>query len=218
MHFRRAYYDLFSHVYDRVIALHSRDASAAARDFLVEHAGVAAGSRVLDLCTGTGAVALRASQTAGPAGLVVGLDFSTGMIRVAEGKARREAAPGLVFVAGDAADLPFADGSFDVVSCSHAMYELDPETRERVLWEAHRVLRHGGRFVMMEHCEPGRPLARFLYRVRLSALGSSSNRDFARDEIPFLERVFDHLCRDLSPTGHSKVVSGVKGEHAAMAR
>jgi demethylmenaquinone methyltransferase/2-methoxy-6-polyprenyl-1,4-benzoquinol methylase len=147
----------------------------------------------------------------------VGLDFSTGMIRAAERKARRESAPGLVFVAGDAAELPFADGSFDVVSCSHAMYELGPETRERVLSEAHRVLRHGGRFVMMEHCEPGRPLARFLYRVRLSAFGSSSNRDFARNEIPFLERVFDHLCLDLSPTGHSKVVSGVKGEHAAMA-
>ena len=78
MRIRRAYYDLFSHVYDRVIAMHSGDANAAARDFLVERAGVEAGSRVLDLCTGTGAVALHAQQAVGPGGLVVGLDGDVG--------------------------------------------------------------------------------------------------------------------------------------------
>ena len=49
MRIRRAYYDLFSHVYDRVIALHSGDANAAARDFLVERARAskqAAGSSI----------------------------------------------------------------------------------------------------------------------------------------------------------------------------
>jgi hypothetical protein len=46
MRFRQAYYDLFSHLYDPVIALHSGDGNAAARDFLVERAGVEAGSRV----------------------------------------------------------------------------------------------------------------------------------------------------------------------------
>jgi demethylmenaquinone methyltransferase/2-methoxy-6-polyprenyl-1,4-benzoquinol methylase len=98
------------------------------------------------------------------------------------------------------------------------MYELDPESRERVLSEARRVLRDGGRFVMMEHCEPHRPLARFLYGVRLTALGSSSNREFARDEIPFLQRVFDDVSRELSPTGRSKLVRGVKRDHVATAR
>jgi ubiquinone/menaquinone biosynthesis C-methylase UbiE len=76
MRIRRAYYDLFSHVYDRVIAMHSGDANAAARDFLVERTGVEAGGQVLDLCTGTGAVALSAQQAVGPGGFVVGLDFS----------------------------------------------------------------------------------------------------------------------------------------------
>jgi demethylmenaquinone methyltransferase/2-methoxy-6-polyprenyl-1,4-benzoquinol methylase len=217
MGFRRAYYDLFSHVYDRVIALHSGDGNAAARDFLVARAGVEAGSRILDLCTGTGAVALRAQRATGPGGFVVGLDFSDGMIGKAAEKSRRLGVPSVAFVVGDAARLPFAAGSFDLVSCSHAMYELSPEARDRVLSEARRVLRDGGRFVMMEHCEPSRALARLLYRVRLAALGSSANRDFARDEVPFLQRMFVDVSRELSPTGHSKLIRGVKHEGVAAA-
>ena len=237
--FRRVYYDLFSRWYDRIIAMHSGDASARARDFLVERAGVGAGGRVLDLCTGTGAVALRARRTTGPDGLVVGLDFSTGMIGRARAKAgqsptspaasppvssaassptlpaaeeaRPAASPGLGFVVGDASRLPFGDGSFDVVTCSHAMYELGPEVRGGVLAEARRVLRPGGRFVRMEHTEPSHPVTRFLYGVRLAAMGSAKNRDFARDERPFLARHFADVTLELSSTARSKLVRGVKG-------
>ncbi len=222
--FRRVYYDLFSRWYDRVIAMHSGDASARARDFLVERAGVSAGGRVLDLCTGTGAVALRARRATGPSGLVVGLDFSTGMIGRARAKAgagqppaspeaeenRAPVPPGLGFVVGDASRLPFGDGSFDVVTCSHAMYELSPEVRDGALAEARRVLRPGGRFVMMEHTEPSHPVTRFLYGVRLAAMGSAKNRDFARDERPFLGRHFADVTLELSSTARSKLVRGVK--------
>ena len=217
MRFRRAYYDLFSPVYDRVIALHSGDASARLRDLLIERTGIKAGGRLLDLCTGTGAVAVRAQRATGPSGLVVGLDFSAGMIRRACAKARQKGVEHVAFVVGDAARLPFSDASFDAVSCSHAMYELSPEVRDRVLREASRVLRPGGRFVMMEHCEPSRPLVRFLYRVRLSVLGSSENRDFARDEVPFLGRYFADVTRELSPKGRSKLIFGNKRECAETA-
>jgi len=84
------------------------------------------------------------------------------MIRRARGKARKTGVADVTFVVGDAARLPFANGSFDAVSCSHAMCELSPEVRDRALQEVSRVLRPGGRFVMMEHCEPSRPLVRFL--------------------------------------------------------
>jgi demethylmenaquinone methyltransferase/2-methoxy-6-polyprenyl-1,4-benzoquinol methylase len=132
------------------------------------------------------------------------------MIRQAHEKARQAGVEGVGFVVGDAARLPFATASFDAVSCSHAMYELSPEVRDRTLQEAHRVLRPGGQFLMMEHCEPTRPLVRFLYGVRLSAMGSSRNRDFARDEVPFLRRFFADVKQELSPTGRSKLIRGVK--------
>ena len=214
MRFRRAYYDLFSHVYDRVIALHSGDASARLRDLLIERTGIQAGGRLLDLCTGTGAVAVRAQTAVEPGGLAVGVDFSVGMIRRACVKAHQRGVAVVTFVVGDAARLPFANACFDAVSCSHAMYELSPEVRDRALQEASRVLRPGGRFVMMEHCEPSRSLVRFLYRVRLSVLGSSENRDFARDEVPFLRRYFADVRRELSPKGRSKLIFGNKHEGA----
>jgi ubiquinone/menaquinone biosynthesis C-methylase UbiE len=207
---RRAYYDLFSHFYDLVIALHSRDRNAALRDFLIDNAGVPAGSRLLDICTGTGAVALRAGEATGNGGVAVGLDFSAGMIRKACEKARRAGLVGVHFVVGDAARLPFRAGAFEAVTCSHAMYELTPEVRSCALEEAHRVLRPGGRFLMMEHCEPTRPFVRFLYRVRIATMGSARNRSFARDEIPYLRRIFSAVERQLSPTGRSKLTRGVK--------
>jgi demethylmenaquinone methyltransferase/2-methoxy-6-polyprenyl-1,4-benzoquinol methylase len=208
MRLRRVYYDLFSSVYDRVIALHSGDASARLRDLLIDRTGVQAGGMLLDLCSGTGAVALRARRATGPDGLVIGLDFSWGMIRRARANAARMGVADVAFVVGDATRLPFAPASFDAVSCSHAMYELRPEARGRTLAEARRVLRPGGRFVMMEHCEPSRPLVRFLYRLRLLALGSSGNREFARDEVPFLRRFFVDVRSELAPTGRSKLVLG----------
>jgi hypothetical protein len=55
---------------------------------------------------------------------------------------------------------------------------------------------------------------RFLYRVRLSVLGSSDNRAFARDEVPFLSRYFADARRELSPTGRSKLIFGTKHEGA----
>jgi ubiquinone/menaquinone biosynthesis C-methylase UbiE len=214
---RRTYYDLFSHVYDRIIALHSHDASAAARDFLVERTGLGAHGRLLDLCTGTGAVVLRARRMTGSEGVAVGLDFSSGMIRKAREKARRAGGEGVSFVVGDAARLPFADDSFDAVTCSHAMYELSPGVRELTLREAYRVLRPGGRFLMMEHCEPTRPLIRLLYRVRLRALGSTGNLAFARDEVPFISRTFDSVERELTPSGRSKLIHGIKGDRSHTA-
>ena len=120
-------------------------------------------------------------------------------------------------VVGNAAHLPFAAASFDTVSCSHAMYEFSGEVRDELLREARRVLRPGGRFVMMEHCEPRRPLRRLLYRVRLSALGSSANRELARDEVPLLRRLFGDVGWELSPTGLSKLIHGAKHEDVAAA-
>ncbi len=208
---RRGYYDLFSHFYDFVIALHSKDRSAALRDLLVDKAGVAAGGRLLDICTGTGAVALRAQETTGPDGVAVGLDFSQGMIRKAREKARRASLDGVYFVVGDAARLPFRSSSFEAVTCSHAMYELSEEVRTHALEEARRVLRPGARFLMMEHCEPTRPFVRFLYQVRLAMMGSARNRSFARDEVPFLCQFLRDVKRQLTPTGRSKLIWGVKG-------
>jgi demethylmenaquinone methyltransferase/2-methoxy-6-polyprenyl-1,4-benzoquinol methylase len=104
----------------------------------------AAGERVLDLAAGTGT----SSEPLAAAGaLVVPCDFSTGMLR--EGKRQR---PRLPFVAGDALRLPFADSSFDAVTISFGLRNLqDPHAGLR---EMVRVTRPGGRLVVCEFSQP----------------------------------------------------------------
>ena len=111
----------------------------------LEHAVEACvGERVLDLAAGTGT----SSEPFADAGvLVVPCDFSLGMLRV--GKRRR---PDLPFVAGDALRLPFADASFDAVTISFGLRNLNDI--EAGLGEMLRVTRPGGRLVVCEFSHP----------------------------------------------------------------
>jgi SAM-dependent methyltransferase len=114
-------------------------------DRVVARASLNTGQHVLDLGTGTGAVAERAAQMVGPQGQVVGVDLSPDMLALAQ---RRMAAGGLTNVRlreGRAESLPAEDAAFDVVLASLSlMYVLDRAAATR---EIARVLRPQGRLV-----------------------------------------------------------------------
>ena len=86
--FRARYYDAISCIYDRFVAAHSRDPQGRLREILADQAELKPGVRVLDLCTGTGAMLQPLSRRTGEGGLVVGLDFSHGMLSRAKEKTR----------------------------------------------------------------------------------------------------------------------------------
>jgi SAM-dependent methyltransferase len=104
---------------------------------LVGAAGVAPGQAVLDVACGTGIVARTAADRMGGRGRVVGLDVNQGMLTVA-GRLR----PDIEWRQGDAADLPFEDGSFDAVLCQSALMFF-PD-RAGALREMARVATPGG--------------------------------------------------------------------------
>jgi SAM-dependent methyltransferase len=114
-------------------------------DHVIARAALAPGQQVLDLGTGTGAVAERAAQSVGPQGRVIGVDISPDMLTVAQ---RRFAARGLTNVSlreGRAEAVPADDDTFDVVLASLSlMYVLDRAAAAR---EIARVLRPHGRLV-----------------------------------------------------------------------
>jgi ubiquinone/menaquinone biosynthesis C-methylase UbiE len=106
----------------------------------------AADRRVLDVGCGTGAFAAQVLERF-PATQVLGLDLSAGMLQKAEVRCRA-AAGRLHLVRGDSEQLPFADDTFDVVTCTHSFHHYPHQ--ERVLAEMHRVLRPGGRLLIID--------------------------------------------------------------------
>lgn len=112
---------------------------------LVGRATLLGGERVLDLGTGTGAVAQRAAAIVGPPGRVVGVDISAEMLALARGSATGASLGNLTFLEGRAEAIPAEDVAFNaVLACLSMMYVIDREAAAR---EIARVLKPGGRFV-----------------------------------------------------------------------
>lgn len=178
------------------------------RGYLAEKAGAEQGDFVLDLCTGTGSVALVLADYVGTNGLVVGLDFSQGMLAKAQEKVRKRELKNINWVQAEAGELPFKDNSFASTTCSHAFYELKSSQREGVLGEIVRVTRPGGRFCMMEHEVPKNFIIRILFYIRMYAAGAKEVRSFLKEEIILFERFFKHVQKEIVSTGRSKVIYG----------
>ena len=104
---------------------------------LVDFAGIRPGQAVLDVACGTGIVARTVADQLGGAGRVVGLDLNPAMLAVA-----RRVCPDIEWREGDAAAMPFPDGSFDVVVCQMALMFF--RDRAGALRDMRRVVSAGG--------------------------------------------------------------------------
>lgn len=204
--YRVRYYDAFSRVYDRFVAAHSSDRDGRLREVLADRCALVGGGRVLDLCTGTGAMLPSLLRRTGTQGLVVGLDFSRGML--AQARRRLGGAARGALVRAEAERLPFRAGSFDAVTCSHAFYELKGEGAERALDEVTRTLRPDGSFLMMEHEVPRHPLVRLLFYVRLLSMGLRKAREVLGNEEALFRRHFRSVERVATDSGRSKIIVG----------
>jgi demethylmenaquinone methyltransferase / 2-methoxy-6-polyprenyl-1,4-benzoquinol methylase len=163
---RRRFYDLFSRGYDRFVRLHSGDEAQGGRRFLVERLDPQPGEYVLDVCTGTGEIAIRLARRLEGRGRVLGLDFSRGMLSRAREKQAPEGLSNLSWTQADASKLPLCNASMNRVSFSHALYEIKDFQREQALKEVVRILSCGGLLALMEHAVPEDRLTRLMLRLR----------------------------------------------------
>jgi arsenite methyltransferase len=106
------------------------------------------GETVLDLGSGAGADVLISARRVGTAGKAIGLDMTDEMLELARANASEAGAGNVEFVKGYIEDIPLADGSVDVV-ISNCVINLAADKR-KVLAEAARVLRPGGRFAVTD--------------------------------------------------------------------
>jgi demethylmenaquinone methyltransferase/2-methoxy-6-polyprenyl-1,4-benzoquinol methylase len=147
--------------YDRYARLLSFGQDPRWRRFLVARTEAGPGDTVLDVATGTGAVALELLRRKGCA--VVGLDQSAQMLEVA----RRRLPDGVRLVEGEADELPFPDASFDALTFTYLLrYVDDPAATLR---ELARVVRPGGTIAGLEFGVPPSPPARALWRAYVRA-------------------------------------------------
>ncbi len=150
--------DLFAAVaprYDLINDLQSLGMHRWWKRRMIGEAGVRSGERALDVCCGTGDVAFSLAA----AGVeVTGLDFSEAMLGVAR---RRGDGSGVRFVQGDALSMPFESGAFDLVTVAYGVRNM--ASVELGLKEMMRVLKPGGRLVILEFGKPDNATWRWLY-------------------------------------------------------
>ena len=125
----------------------------------LQRAGLRPGMRVLDVATGTGLMGHGAAYILGEPGRVIGVDPSRGMLREA-----RKALSGPL-VQGRAEALPCCDNLFDMLSMGFALRHV--ADLEATFREYRRVLKPGGRVLLLEVSRPTSPVARWLIRVHL---------------------------------------------------
>jgi demethylmenaquinone methyltransferase / 2-methoxy-6-polyprenyl-1,4-benzoquinol methylase len=151
----RAMFDRIAGLYDRLNTVMTAGLHHQWRRRAADLARLSAGDRALDVATGTGDLAFELAGRVVPGGRVVGADFSENMLAIARTKAGRRPGVNVEFSWANALSLPFADGEFDAVTVGFGVRNFSD--LERGLREMVRVLRPGGRVVVLEITAPQRP-------------------------------------------------------------
>ena len=162
---------LFSRIavtYDFINHLLSLNIDKRWRKELVRCAGAKPGDRILDICTGTGDVAIRFAQN-NQAAEIVGIDLSEEMLRIARRKAMSNGFSRRIrLLRGDAFNLPFDDDYFDVVTIAFGLRNIGHH--QRGISEMVRVLKKGGQLLILEFSPPGNDLFGICYRLCLNTI------------------------------------------------
>jgi demethylmenaquinone methyltransferase/2-methoxy-6-polyprenyl-1,4-benzoquinol methylase/phosphoethanolamine N-methyltransferase len=139
--------------YDLVVNVLLLGRARRFREMTVDLAHVRPGEAVLDVGCGTGELTLAAKRRVGSQGAVHGIDAAPEMIAFARGKAHRQGVD-VDFRPGVVEKLPFPDASFDVVLSSLMVHHLPDDLKREGLAEIRRVLKPGGRLLVVDMKRP----------------------------------------------------------------
>ncbi len=168
----RYVHEVFSsiaHRYDLLNTTLSFNRDKYWRKFTVRHSGLQPGSAGLDVCCGTGMLALEQARVVGMHGRVVGLDFCENMLQKAVDNIKRTPYQGVIeLVKGNAMQLPFEDNTFDCATIGFALRNV-PDILKTIK-EMRRVVKPGGKVLSLELAKPGAPVFKQLYYLYFNHL------------------------------------------------
>jgi len=140
-------------LFDWMIQLHTLGRERQLRAWMLDLADLEPGNAVLDVGSGTGTLLLAAAERVGPSGALHGIEPSAEMTARARQKAEARHVP-LEIVEGSAGSLPYPPASFDAVFCVLVLHHLPVSMRDGAIREMRRVLRRGGRAVIIDWQRP----------------------------------------------------------------
>ena len=190
----RAMFDRIAGVYDQMNRVMTVGLDQRWRARAADLAGVGPGDRALDVATGTGDLALELARRVAPGGAVVGSDFSEEMLARARAKAgaSMEGAGPVRFEWGNALALPYDADGFDAATVGFGARNFSDLGRG--IAEMTRVVRPGGRVVILEITSPSRPPLSWFYRLwfdrAVPALGRMAGDADAYEYLPSSVRRF----------------------------
>lgn len=188
----REVHQMFSRIagrYDRANRWMSFGTDQGVRRKTVTLSGVKPGDAVLDCAAGTGDLTLMFYQAMEGRGRIVGSDFNGDMLALAAKKSET-IAPEIEWREEDTEELDYPDASFDVVSIAYGIRNVD--NPERALASMHRVLKPGGRLVILEFGQPGaliRPFYLGFNRFIIPVIGGLAGGD--RNAYRYLQKTSD---------------------------
>lgn len=149
--------------------------------FTLSQTGLKAGQKVLDLAGGTGDLAMKMSSMVGPAGQVVLSDINGSMLRRGRERLIDHGIAGNVqYIQANAESLPFADNTFDCITIAFGLRNVTD--KDKALRSMHRVLKPGGRLLVLEFSKPVAPGLAPVYDVYSFKLLPLMGKFIAKDE------------------------------------
>lgn len=149
----RTIFDRIAPVYDQMNDWLSLGQHRVWKQMAVKWSNAALGDTCLDLCCGSGDLALRLGQRVGATGQVYGVDFSSAQLAIAQERSKHQynAAP-ITWIEADVLNLPFADRMFDAATMGYGLRNVTDIPRS--LKELHRVLKPGAKAAILDFHRP----------------------------------------------------------------
>ncbi len=151
--------------YDSYMRLMTLGTERRLREMTVGLAQLKPGDQVLEVGCGTGSLTLAAKRQVGSTGQAYGIDVIPKMIELCRRKAEQAGADPSAFRLGGIDNIPFPEKKFDAVLCSFMIFHMSEQVRRRGIQEIRRVLKPGGRLVVVDLALPASPVPRAIAKA-----------------------------------------------------